>query len=88
VPSTPRWRVPENSPTTPQRSESDVDSERLVILEELAMDDDSPDDVAHRMFASQLFADHPLGRETAGDRDTVQAINAAEVFAKARRIAQ
>ena len=58
---------------------SDVDSERLVILEELAMDDDSPDDVAHRMFAAQLFADHPLGRETAGDRDTVQAINAADV---------
>ena len=58
---------------------SDVDSERLVILEELAMDDDSPDDVAHRMFAAQLFADHPLGRETAGDRETVQAINATDV---------
>ena len=58
---------------------TDVDSERLVILEELAMDDDSPDDVAHRTFASQLFADHPLGRETAGDRDTVQAINAVDV---------
>ncbi|HEX3089768.1 MAG TPA: pitrilysin family protein [Ilumatobacteraceae bacterium] len=63
----------------PALRESDVDSERLVILEELAMDDDSPDDVAHRMFAAQLFADHPLGRETAGDRDTVQAINAADV---------
>jgi predicted Zn-dependent peptidase len=63
----------------PALREADVDSERLVILEELAMDDDSPDDVAHRMFAAQLFADHPLGRETAGDRDTVQAINAADV---------
>jgi predicted Zn-dependent peptidase len=63
----------------PALREADVDSERLVILEELAMDDDSPDDVAHRMFASQLFADHPLGRETAGDRDTVQAIDAADV---------
>jgi predicted Zn-dependent peptidase len=63
----------------PALREADVDSERLVILEELAMDDDSPDDVAHRMFAAQVFADHPLGRETAGDRDTVQAINAADV---------
>ena len=63
----------------PALRETDVDSERLVILEELAMDDDSPDDVAHRMFAAQLFADHPLGRETAGDRATVQAINAADV---------
>ena len=57
----------------------DVDSERLVILEELAMDDDSPDDVAHRSFAAQLFADHPLGRETAGERRTVQAIDASDV---------
>jgi predicted Zn-dependent peptidase len=63
----------------PALREADVDSERLVILEELAMDDDSPDDVAHRMFAAQLFADHPLGRETAGDRETVKAINAADV---------
>jgi predicted Zn-dependent peptidase len=63
----------------PALRESDVDSERLVILEELAMDDDSPDDVAHRMFTSQLFADHPLGRETAGDRRTVLAISAADV---------
>jgi predicted Zn-dependent peptidase len=63
----------------PALREADVDSERLVILEELAMDDDSPDDVAHRMFAAQLFADHPLGKETAGDRDTVQAIKAADV---------
>lgn len=63
----------------PALRETDVDSERLVILEELAMDDDSPDDVAHRMFAAQLFSDHPLGRETAGDRDTVQAIEAADV---------
>jgi predicted Zn-dependent peptidase len=63
----------------PALREADVDSERLVILEELAMDDDSPDDVAHRMFAAQLFAGHPLGTETAGDRDTVQAINAADV---------
>ena len=63
----------------PALRETDVDSERLVILEELAMDDDSPDDVAHRTFAAQLFSDHPLGRETAGDRDTVQAIKAADV---------
>ncbi|MEO8266852.1 MAG: pitrilysin family protein [Ilumatobacteraceae bacterium] len=63
----------------PALRESDVDSERLVILEELAMDDDSPDDVAHRMFAAQLFVGHPLGRETAGDRETVQAITATDV---------
>ena len=68
----------------PALRDADVDSERQVILEELAMDDDSPDDVAHRMFTAQLFADHPLGRETAGDRDTVQAITADDVRAVLR----
>ena len=49
------------------------------------MDDDSPDDVAHRMFAAQLFADHPLGRETAGESRHVQAINADDVRGSSNR---
>jgi predicted Zn-dependent peptidase len=65
--------------TDPLIAPDDVDSERQVILEELAMDDDSPDDVAHRNFAAQVFADHPLGRETAGQRETVRATSAADV---------
>ena len=38
------------------------------------MDDDSPDDVALRTFARQLFGDHGLGRDTAGERATVRSI--------------
>jgi predicted Zn-dependent peptidase len=55
-------------------ADDDVESERQVILEELAMDDDSPDDVAMRAFAGEVFDGHPLGRDTAGDRKTVAAI--------------
>ncbi|MBA3605417.1 MAG: insulinase family protein, partial [Acidimicrobiia bacterium] len=58
---------------------SDVESERQVILEELAMDDDAPDDVALRTLTQQLFGDHGLGRDTAGDRDTVCSITADDV---------
>ena len=47
--------------------DDDVESERQVILEELAMDDDAPDDVALRTLTRQLFGDHGLGRDTAGD---------------------
>src|SRR5688572_14374899 len=47
-------------------ADDDVESERQVILEELAMDDDSPDDVALRTLTRRLFGDHGLGRETAG----------------------
>jgi predicted Zn-dependent peptidase len=65
--------------TAPALRESDVETERQVILEEIAMDDDSPDDVAHRAFGEQLFLDHPLGRDTAGEPDTVKAITADDV---------
>jgi predicted Zn-dependent peptidase len=58
---------------------SDVESERQVILEELAMDDDAPDDVAMRAFAGAIFDGHPLGRDTAGDRKTVSSITADDI---------
>jgi predicted Zn-dependent peptidase len=65
--------------TRPLLRDNDVESERRVILEELAMDDDSPEDVAHRHLAARLFPGHSLGRETAGERDTVCAITPADV---------
>jgi predicted Zn-dependent peptidase len=65
--------------TTPALRDDDVESERQVILEELAMDDDSPDDVVHRTFARQVFGDHPLGRDTAGERTTVGTITSDDV---------
>ena len=64
---------------SPALRPDDVETERQVILEEIAMDDDSPDEVVHRRFAEQVFFDHPLGRDTAGDPDTVEAISAAHV---------
>jgi predicted Zn-dependent peptidase len=65
--------------TSPSLRDGDVESERQVILEELAMDDDSPDDVVHREFARQVFAGHPLGRDTAGERSTVRSLTAGEI---------
>jgi predicted Zn-dependent peptidase len=65
--------------TAPALRDDDIESERQVILEELAMDDDSPEDVAHRTFSASLFGDHPLGRDTAGERDSVRAIRPTDV---------
>ena len=67
--------------TAPSFRDADVESERHVILDELAMDDDSPEDVAHRVFAEQVFGGHPLGRETAGERDSVNSITTDDVRA-------
>jgi predicted Zn-dependent peptidase len=65
--------------TRPALRDADVDSERQVILEELAMDDDAPDDVAMRTFTEEVFAGHPLGRDTGGSRETVASIGADDV---------
>ena len=65
--------------TAPALRDVDVESERQVILEELLMDEDSPEDRAHTLLYESLFPDHPLGRETAGVRETVTAITSADI---------
>ena len=60
--------------TAPALRDADIESERQVILEELAMDDDSPEDVVHQAFSAAVFGDHPLGRDTAGDRGSVRRL--------------
>lgn len=60
---------------------ADVETEREVILEELGMDEDAHDDRVMTLLAESLFPEHPLGRETAGDRETVAQLTAPAVRA-------
>ncbi|KIF77053.1 zinc protease [Streptomyces sp. 150FB] len=53
----------------------DVDAERGVILEEIAMTEDDPGDVVHDLFAQTMFGDSPLGRPVLGTVDTVNALD-------------
>jgi len=57
----------------------EIESERQVILEEIRMRDDTPDDLVHEAFASALFAGHPLGREIAGSFETVTAMSRDDI---------
>ena len=41
---------------------ADLDAERQVILEEINMHEDSPEDVVHDLFTETLWPKHPLGR--------------------------
>jgi predicted Zn-dependent peptidase len=50
----------------------EVDAERGVILEEIAMNEDDPADLVHEAFSEQVFGDTPLGRPILG---TVESIN-------------
>src|SRR5713101_1802505 len=52
----------------------DVDAERGVILEEIAMNDDDPSDSVHEAFSAQVFGDTPLGRPILGTVDSINSI--------------
>ena len=47
----------------------DFEAERQVILEEINMHEDAPDDVVHDLFAETVWSEHPLGRPVLGRRD-------------------
>jgi predicted Zn-dependent peptidase len=51
---------------------AEVDAEREVIVEELLMSEDTPDDLVFTALYESLFPDHPVGRETLGTRATVE----------------
>ena len=53
---------------------ADVETERQVILEELHLQADDPDDVVFELLYEALFPGHPLGREVLGSEDSVAAI--------------
>ena len=52
----------------------ELEIERGVILEELAMNDDDPSDVAHEQFATAVLGTHPLGRPIGGTPGTIRAV--------------
>jgi predicted Zn-dependent peptidase len=60
--------------------ETEFENERPVILEELAMNDDDPQDVVHEAFSSAVLGDHPLGRPIGGTIETITAVSRAAVW--------
>jgi predicted Zn-dependent peptidase len=64
---------------------ADVDVERAVVLEEIAMRDDDPSDLVHDEFASALFGDTPLGRPILGTEESIRDLSRAQVHGYYRR---
>jgi predicted Zn-dependent peptidase len=58
-----------------QLSPDDVDRERLVILEELKMYQDQPQDYVHSLFEQVMWPGHPLGRDIGGTLQSVSEIS-------------
>jgi predicted Zn-dependent peptidase len=64
---------------------ADLDAERQVILEEINMHEDSPEDVVHDLFTETLWPEHPLGRPVLGTAETIRAATRARVHRFYRR---
>ncbi|WP_213283112.1 M16 family metallopeptidase [Cellulomonas hominis] len=60
--------------TSARLDADELETERGVILEELAMNDDDPSDVVHERFATVVLGDHPLGRPIGGTPETIRAV--------------
>jgi predicted Zn-dependent peptidase len=60
-------------------TEEDVEAERDVILDEIAMHDDDPDDVVHNLFAAQAWGDTPLGRPIAGTVESIRSLSRNQI---------
>ena len=64
------------APTYPE-----VDSEREVVLEEIAMYEDEPQDRVHDVLADAVFGEHPLGRRVLGEAEVIASIPVPEIDA-------
>jgi predicted Zn-dependent peptidase len=64
---------------SPALRPDEVESERQVILEEIGMRDDTPDDLVHDVFSGALFPHHALGREVSGSQETIAAVTRDQI---------
>jgi predicted Zn-dependent peptidase len=59
----------------------DIDSERQVVIEEIAMYEDEPQDKVHDVLASAIFGDHPLGLPIIGRAEVVSSVAVPDIAA-------
>ena len=61
--------------TAPLFANEELDRERNVVLEEIKMVGDTPDDLVHEVFVANFWPDHPLGRSILGTASTLSTFN-------------
>ena len=60
----------------PAFSPEDIEREKKVVVEEIKMVEDTPDDLVHELFTQGFWENHPLGRPILGTRETVESFDA------------
>lgn len=59
----------------PRFDQKDLEREQKVILEEMKMVEDTPDELLGELFNAAYFPNHPLGRPIEGTRETISSFN-------------
>ena len=65
----------------PAYEPKELDKERSVVLEEISMTDDSPEDVAYDLVAEAMFGDQALGRTILGPRENIEGCSREDILA-------
>jgi predicted Zn-dependent peptidase len=60
---------------------AELDQEREVVLEEIAMYEDTPQELVHDLFSEAVFADHALGRPVIGTADVISSVSRRAIAA-------
>ena len=66
-------------------AEADVEKERQVVLEEISLYEDSPDELIHDLHMNSLWPGHALGRNILGTRDSIGAMSREMILDYTRR---
>jgi predicted Zn-dependent peptidase len=64
----------------PAFSAEEIEREKKVILEEIKMVEDTPDDLVHELFTQHFWEGHPLGRPILGSKETVESLTAESLL--------
>jgi predicted Zn-dependent peptidase len=71
--------------TSARNRAADVDAERDVVLEEIRMHRDTPEELVHSLFCETHYREHPLGREVLGSEATIGDMSRDQVHRYYRR---
>jgi predicted Zn-dependent peptidase len=79
------WDILADIVLDPAFKADDIEREKKVILEEIKMVEDTPDDLVHELFTQGLWQGHALGRPILGTPDSVAALDRATLLDFFRR---
>ncbi|WP_042334722.1 M16 family metallopeptidase [Desulfosporosinus meridiei] len=60
--------------------EKEIEKEKNVVIEEIKMYEDSPDELIHDVFSEQVWNDHPLGKPILGTEESIKALNREKIM--------